>query len=207
MLKNGLALLGLILVVAAVAVWLALGSRHTQATALDTTRPPAAPGEGDAPDPCLRAVESTVTLQRRVMAEGDAQALLVALFNTGADSCTVHVTVNAPQFSLSPPETQRPVSLLPQEEVDAAWILRPYHSGVFDVAVSIGGDARVLGITVTNVLGLTPRQAELISLIATFLGPMLTAPWWLERWQAWQRSRAAKAPAGAAKKAEPAVFE
>jgi len=74
--------------------------------------------------------------------------------------------------------------------------------GTFDLVLTIGGAITILGVTVTNALGLTAGQLQILSALSTILGPMLTVPWWFEQWQKW---RARKRERQEAEKERPAV--
>jgi hypothetical protein len=141
------------------------------------------------PDGCGQLIDPAVTLTRRVMARSETQALTVTLTSASAETCAVEVTLNAPHFRLSPPEPRQEVVVGPGQQVESAWILTPEELGTFDLVVTVGGAITVLGLTVTNALGLTALQLQILSTIGSVLGPMLTFPWWLEQWQAWQERK------------------
>lgn len=44
-------------------------------------------------------------------------------------------------------------------------------------------DSKDVGISVTNILGLQASQASLFSMVSATFGPILTIPFWLDKWQ------------------------
>lgn len=119
----------------------------------------------------------------RIMSEQESQSLTVLLANDHDTPCNTTVTLAAPNFIVSPPEFNQPITLPPHEKLTITWILSPFRTGTYVISVSTPNEAITFGITVTTVLGLTALQAQLLSLLATALGPMLTVPWWYEQWQ------------------------
>lgn len=180
-----LALVGTFLLVVGVAFLWSLGHGRREAFALDRNSEPHGPVIGE-PAGCGQLVEPEVTLARRVMALRETQALTIILASASAETCQVTVTLNAPNFDLSPPEPRQSVTVGPGQRAEIAWILLPEEVGTFDLVLTIGGAISILGVTVTNALGLTAGQLQLLSALSTLLGPMLTLPWWFERWQAWR---------------------
>jgi hypothetical protein len=125
------------------------------------------------------------------MTEQDSQSLTVVLSNdSGTGICETTLFVSAPNFVLSPAGTERLITLeAGAPPLTLIWIISPLQKGSFEIAVSAGNESRTIGLTITNILGLTAAQAQLLSYLATFLGPMLTAPWWYEQWQKWRKER------------------
>lgn len=131
----------------------------------------------------------------RVMSERESQALNILLVNDNSPApCNTTITLAAPNFDMSPPESNRPVTVPPGEEVTLNWIISPRRTGTYVISISTPTQAITLGITVTTVLGLTAVQAELLSILSTLLGPMLTVPWWYEQWQKRKKEKAAIPP-------------
>ncbi len=50
-----------------------------------------------------------------------------------------------------------------------------------DVAEKI--ESKDVGISVTNVFGLQASHASLLSIVSAAFGPILTIPFWLDKWQ------------------------
>jgi hypothetical protein len=193
--KTAGTLIGTILFIFGIGLAIILGAARLRAGGHDENVPIRGPVDSEPPT-CAPFIEPDVTLEQRLMSVQDSQALTVALANTGEIACDVTVALNAPNFAVSPPETQRTVRVWPGTETKLNWVLSPHQLGTFSVAISVGSVQSVLGITVTNVLGLTARQAALLSALATFLGPILSAPWWVEQWQKWRKQKAEQAAAG-----------
>lgn len=183
-----LALVGVVILVVGLAFLWSLRRWQLAAAGLDRNPDPEGPVTGD-PAGCGRLVEPEVALPRRVMALQETQALTVILSSAAAESCQVAVALNAPHFLLSPLEPRQQVTVGPGQRAQVTWILLPQEVGTFDLVLTVGGGITVLGITVTNALGLTAGQLQILSALSTVLGPMLTVPWWYERWQAWRARR------------------
>jgi hypothetical protein len=177
MAKKALAITGIVLFGLGIGLALVLWSSAARAFSLDMGRGSA--GAVSAAT-CQHPLKG-VTLARRVISEDDSESLSVLLGNDTPGECEITVRLSAPNFDISPPVDSRTVIAPPAESVAVVWILSPRKPGSFQVAVTAGLDSLVIGLTVTNVLGLTPQQAKILSMIAAFLGPMLTAPWWYDR--------------------------
>ena len=128
------------------------------------------------------------TLSRRVMAENETQSVLVSATNPFTETCQSTLTLRAPSFDLSPSKDQQSLSIPPGRQGSAGWIVSPRKTGVYEVAVSDDLTTRTLGLSVTNVFGLSAFQSQLLAGLGSILGPMLTAPWWFDKWQ--QRAKA-----------------
>jgi hypothetical protein len=172
-----LALIGGILFVLTIGVALWLLAREEQAGRLDNLT-----GRPVVSDPACRELSFTATLAKRVMTEDESQALIVILTNQGDQVCRARVTLSAPDFAVGPAPTNPLVSAPPGEE-EVVWILSPHRAGTFQVAVTVNQASTILGVTVTNILGLTVWQARVLAALGYVLGPMLTVPWWYEKWQ------------------------
>ena len=127
-------------------------------------------------------------LPQRVLSENSSQTIVINATNSADTDCQSALSLLAPGFDVSPRKEQQTVTVKPKGQGSIAWIVIPQKSGSFDIAVSDGIDTRVIGVTVTNVFGLTATQAQFFSVLGTLLGPMFTVPWWLDRWQ--KRKRA-----------------
>jgi hypothetical protein len=175
--KRSLAITGIVLFGVGIGIALVLWSSAARAYSLDMGR--SSQGAVSAAS-CQHPLEG-VNIVRRVISESDSESLSVVLGNDTLGECEISVHLSAPNFDISPTDDSRTVNVPPAQSVTVVWILSPRKSGSFQVAVTAGLDSAVVGLTVTNVLGLTPQQAKILSLVATFLGPMLTAPWWYDR--------------------------
>lgn len=197
-----LAVVGVILFL--LALWPAAGLWRAIAQARATDRGDIS-GEGGPLIGC-NGLQVAIDLERRVMSVNESQALTVHLTNQGETNCAFLVTLLAPDFTLSPFETSQQVSLEPAATTDVNWVLAPRAVGDYALVVNVAGQAEVLGLSVRTILGLTALQAQLLSALGGFLGPMLTLPWWYQQWRERQKEKqqaaatAALAAAAAAKK-------
>ena len=111
------------------------------------------------------------------MSENESQSLTVALSLAGEVTCEVTLTLLAPDFVVSPAQTVQVLSMSP-EFGDSGMGVAAARLGTFAVVVSSNRAVETLGLTVTNVLGMTAAQARILSAVGTFWGRrMLTAPW------------------------------
>ena len=184
--KRSFAILGLILFLLGVAIGLFLLSGSLQASALDSYKS-LGPGAGV---PCPHPLEQ-VGLNRRTMAEKESQALTVVLGNLDSSAdCEVTVSLSAPNFDINPANPDRVVTVPAGEKAaTTAWVLSSREAGNYEVVVTAGFDVQVMGIRVTNLLGLSAPEAKILSYIGYFLGPMLSLPWWIEKWEEHQRRK------------------
>jgi hypothetical protein len=117
----------------------------------------------------------------RVISDVDSVAITAVLSNKGKEECDVILSLTAPNFSVDP-EQETLVVLRPGLETETfVWILLPQKQGSFQLKVTAALSGSVImnhlvGLTVTNVLGLTPRWAKVISILGSFFGPSLTLP-------------------------------
>jgi len=177
MAKRTLAITGIVLFGVGIGLALVLWASAARAYSLDT----GGSSQGVTSAASCQHPLGAVTVARRVISESDSESLSVVLGNDTPGECEISVHLSAPNFDISPTDDSRTVDVPPAQSVTIVWILSPRKPGSFQVAVTAGLDSAVIGLTVTNVLGLTPQQAKILSMVATFLGPMLTAPWWYER--------------------------
>jgi hypothetical protein len=145
------------------------------------------------------------TLSERVMAENRSQAVVVRTANPADRECQVTLAFRAPGFDVSPAKEEQKVALPAGGKGSLSWILTPRRTGAFQITVSDILNTQVMGIDVTDVYGLTAIQAKLFSLIGSLFGPMLTMPWWVERWR--QRKEKREPPRKAQPEARKAESE
>lgn len=174
-----IAIVGVVLFVIGLLGWLAFRQARAMALSVDSGNLLQPPIEG----PGCPELTAVVNLERRVMTENESQALVVNLSLPEGINCAVTVSLLAPNFLISPPETSRVATVPAGSDIDVAWVISPQDVGTYEVVIVVDERSETRGITVTNTLGLTATQAQILSIIASFLGPMLTAPWWYERWR------------------------
>jgi len=130
-------------------------------------------------------VTNEISFSKPTISESDSLAVTVHLSNNDNRTCTGGVVLNAPNFDVSPARTTLRLELSPGHNTSSAvWILTPKKAGLFPITVSSGGYTAfntVSEVNVTDILGLTPTQAKILSYVGTFGGAMLTAPWWYEQ--------------------------
>lgn len=155
-----------------------LQNSEVQATKLDGEKHAFAVIGDDAPPPC----NWEVTEPERVMAENKSQAVVVKTTNNEKKPCESYLSLRAPSFDLSPAKEEQHVTLPAGDKGSVSWILTPRKTGTYEVAVSDIIDTKIFGIAVTNVFGLTAAQAKVFATLSSLLGPMLTVPWWVDKW-------------------------
>lgn len=135
-------------------------------------------------------------IEKRIMSEQESQLLQLFLRTESPTSCTAVVELNVVNFNVSPSGSQREVMLRPETTSALTWVISPQQTGQYTVAITVNDAIITLGITVTTVLGLTAAQAQVVSVVGTLLGPMLTIPWWYEQWQKRKKEKAEEAKRG-----------
>ncbi|MGK7893150.1 MAG: hypothetical protein AB4372_05835 [Xenococcus sp. (in: cyanobacteria)] len=139
---------------------------------------------------CLTPLEEdNITISRRIMSENDSLGLRTSLHNSDKNkNCEVVVSLNAQNFQINPDEPDRIINLPPLKNGSISWILSPRDNGLFAVAVSTESTSQIVGIKVTDgIIGLLSEPFA--SRIGYILGPMMTIPWWLERWEKWKQQK------------------
>ncbi len=147
---------------------------------------------GDTPL-CLWEINST----QRVLSENASHSITINATNAYDVDCESVLTFLAPGFDISPRKEDLIVTAKPKCQGSIAWVVTPQKSGSFEIVVTDGIDTRIIGITVTNILGLTAAQAQIFSVLGTLFGPMFTIPWWIDRVQQRKRQQS-KTPAAPA---------
>lgn len=128
-----------------------------------------------------------VSLPQRVLTEDNSQSIVIHATDPADVDCQSALTLLAPGFDISPRKEEQIITVKPKGRSSIAWIVTPQKLGAFEIAVTDGIDTRVMGVTVTNVLGLTALQAQILVVAGSLFGPMFTIPWWYDRMQ--QRKR------------------
>lgn len=124
-----------------------------------------------------------VSLPQRVLSENKSQTIVVNVTNAMDVDCQSALTLLAPGFDISPRKDEQIVTAKANSRGSVAWIVTPDKAGDYEIAVTDGIDTRVVGVTVTNLFGLTAIQIQIFAVIGSVLGPMLSVPWWWERVQ------------------------
>lgn len=181
--RRAFAFLGLLLLLAGLGLGWYLFSQARQAQNLDASF------SGESLDGACAHPQPVIEVSNRTMSESDTQAIRVHLTNTSEADCTVTVMLNAPNFDLGLSGAAQSIVVPAAGTATLSWIIAPKKVGTFEVTVQSGADTAVAGLTVVNVLGLSASQLQLLSLLSTFLGPMLSAPWWFELFRSRSRRR------------------
>lgn len=181
--RRAFALIGLLLLIAGLGLGWYLFSQNQRAQTLDSSF------SGEGLDGACAHPQPVIDVSNRTMSESDTQALRVRLTNTSVEACTVNVTLNAPNFDLGLTGATQNLVIPAEGTATVSWIIAPKKVGTFEVTVQSGLDNAVAGLTVLNVLGLSASQLQLLSLLSTFLGPMLSAPWWFELFRSRSKRR------------------
>lgn len=135
----------------------------------------------------------------RVVSDSDSVAITAVLSNKGNEECDVILSLTAPAFNVDP-DQETLVVLRPGLRTETfVWLLVPQKQGSFQVRIKADlSDSDILnqlvGLTVTDVLGLTPRWARVISILGTFLGPSLTLPTLIGWYREWNEKRNKRGP-------------
>lgn len=131
------------------------------------------------PLPCKWSVEEP----ERVQSENKSQSVLIKVVNDYPDEeCESAVSLRAPGFDVSPVKEEQKINLKPNTEGSMSWIISPKKAGSYEIAISDPLNSKVYGINVTNMFGFSAVQAKTASFVGTIFGPMLTVPWWWEKW-------------------------
>ncbi len=134
---------------------------------------------GDGPLPCSWSVETP----ERVLAEDKSEAIVIQTTNPTDSTCESTLSLRAPSFEKSPAKDEQIITLPAKGKGSLSWIITPNKPGTFDISVSDILNTKVFGVTVTNIFGLSSIQAKLASIFGGIFGPMLTVPWWWDRWR------------------------
>ena len=195
MIKRLLALSGIALLVVSVVIGARLKTAESIARAMD--KPEALQGGGGLSQQCKESffkIEE-ITLSNRVISENDTGSLTIVLSNNSTEECATEVSLRGLQVDIEPSGSQSFYVPPGAKSKTYVWLFSPRKQGSFELIVEAIPYARVVGITVTNVWGLTARQASLLSLLGTFLGPSLTLPglWALvKEWRAHNENPASR---------------
>lgn len=177
-------IVGSILFVVGVIAGVVLLSSQQRAKSLDRTETGFGVVSGDVP-PCAW----DVSVQNRVMTENHSQAIVVNATNAMDVDCQSTVSLLAPGFNVTPHKDEQVIKAQANGKGSVAWIATANDPGDYEMVVTDGIDTRVVGITVTNLLGLTALQAQILAMAGSIFGPMLSIPWWYERFQQRKKAR------------------
>ena len=120
-------------------------------------------------------------ISERVMTENESKSVVIEVNNKENKTCESSISIRSPGFDITPQKDEQQISLQKNGKGSLAWILTPRKSGTYEISVSDILNTRIIGITVTNIFGLTSTQAKFFSIIGSLFGPMFTIPWWFDR--------------------------
>ncbi len=179
MVRNFIGGFGLVLFLASLLLGIGVLAGEQRASSLDDEQTIHAAISEDLPPLC----SWDVNLPERIMAENRSQAVVVRAANSADRECQSALAFRAPGFDVSPAKEEQKIAIPAGGNGSLSWILTPRRTGTFQITVSDLLNTRVMGIDVTDVYGLTAVQAKLVSLVGGLFGPMLTMPWWVEKWR------------------------
>lgn len=136
-------------------------------------------------------VASETHVSKRIISENESVLVTVTLTNRLPEKCEAEVKIYISDFDISPPQASQSVEFSSdQERANVLWSIRPRKGGEFQLATLVVQErVETVGIIVTNFLGFTPFQAQILSIMGSALGPVLTVPWWYERWKERRRKK------------------
>lgn len=136
--------------------------------------------------PCTHPL-SDVKLARTVISNKESVSLKVILSNDISEECKAQVTVSAPAFEISPSQQTKEINVpVGEDTANLVWIITPKNEGFHEIGIQAGLDVETIGISVTNILGLTPKQAQIVAYIGTFFGGPITFTGLYGHWKKYQ---------------------
>jgi hypothetical protein len=119
-----------------------------------------------------------------LMAMNRSGAATVTLTAREPSACTMKVELVAAAPLKVSGKNPDDITLTIERPTDTRrWILSADQAGTWDIEVKAGGFRKPYTIEVTTVFGLSPLTTALIAGVSGVMGPMLTLPYWLERWR------------------------
>jgi hypothetical protein len=188
-----IAFIGIVIFILSLAVSFSYRSMQQQARQLDERQVVDDEKVSVAGETCSYP-DLTAIMSRRVIAQNDSEVVNVMLSHTRR--CQVDVTIIAPSFQISPPDSTRSVSLTAENTANLSWLLSAREMGSHQILIQAGFQSINIGVTVTNAFGLKVWQAELVGYLGSFFGPALTFPWLYETWRERQREKEEKEQEG-----------
>ena len=179
MMKTIIAMAGVLLFLVGLVLGISLIVGALRAASLDETNTIHAAISEDAPPFCTWEA----SISARVMTQNTSQAVLVKLNNPADRACESTIALRAPGFEISPMREEQKIALAAGAAGSLSWIVSPRRTGTFQIAVSDILNTQILGVTVKDEYGLTATQAKLLALVGSLFGPMLTLPWWVEKFK------------------------
>jgi hypothetical protein len=176
--KKTIGLVGLMLFIASIFLGASIVLGEQKAVTLNDEKKSYGMISDEAPPQCSWSVKAP----EQLMSESKTQAIVIKATNSNEKKCESSLTLRSPGFDINPMREEQKISLESKMDGSISWILTPRKSGTYQISVSDAFNTSIFGITVTNVFGLTAFQAKLFSTAGGIFGPMLTFPWWIEKW-------------------------
>lgn len=133
-----------------------------------------------------------VTPEKRLLREKESTAITVQVQNDSPQTCNADITIHTSDFSIAPETTTQSLELPPNEKGSLVWVITSRDLGTYTIAFSGGLDTAEIGISVTNLFGLTAQQVKVLSILGSFFGPALNLPWIYSVWQQRQKDKKEK---------------
>lgn len=154
-------------------------------------------GEGGATAPTSCTFTHKTSLVNS-MTDQESKILTVSLYGEGESSdCTTDVRLDITNFDISPPENIQKASIVAHQTTQVIWVLSPKNQGKFSYVVSFP-DSQALTpdestVKVTNGVGFPAWVTSVLApAAATVLGPLLTVPYWIDKYSSWTKKRKGK---------------
>ncbi|MFM7189855.1 MAG: hypothetical protein ACKOX2_03425, partial [Microcystaceae cyanobacterium] len=125
--------------------------------------------------------------------------------------CKVEIIVSAPAFETAPSQQTKEINVpVGKDTANLVWILTPKQEGLHEIGVQAGLDVQTKGLSVTNILGLTPKQAQILGYIGAFFGGPITCGGLWNQWTKYHNEKKKKEEElktqESKKKSKPSVF-
>lgn len=176
--KTLVAAIGILVLASALFLNSTVQNGEKKAAALNNTKKVFGMISDDAPPPCVWDVQPP----EKVMSEDKTQSVVVRFKNPEKKPCETYLSLRAPNFDTTPSKEELKISVPPGKTGSVSWILIPRKTGTYELAISDILNTSIYGITVTNIFGLNASQAKILSMLGSLFGPMLTIPWWVDKW-------------------------
>jgi hypothetical protein len=138
-------------------------------------------------------------LEKRVMKDYESQSVKITLENRCQSDTKYEVSINAPNFGISPEDRKVVLEMRQNESKDVLWIITPTKVGNFNVVTTSLAGSVTQGIVVTNWLGMDPWLIQALSSAGVILGPAATLPWWYEKMRGQKSDQSRKSKSRKAK--------
>lgn len=195
MLRKLLALAGVTLFTLSIVIALLSETSTNKASPPDKAAPPASQRSRDTkPQKKTSACDlKGVEAQPKTVSEKEGLVLVITLSSGSSTNCQDTLSLDAPNFSVTsptkavsiPPDREgksntikQPSNKTEQPEV-ISWRLAAKEAGKHQVVVETSTDSELVDVVVKGKI----NWSQWLSSMGTIFGPMLTIPYWLDRWR------------------------